>query len=97
MTSDGKGSSSDAAVEREKRLALRRYYIPRRLREARLWRKFSQEELAEACGIGQNRISNYETSKKLPQLDTVHILAAELHVNPRWLIGEVSEWTPTVK
>ena len=51
------------------------------LRDLRLLRGMSQEELAHACGF-RTYISLLERAKRQPSLTTVFALAEQLNVNP---------------
>ncbi|HLU78721.1 MAG TPA: helix-turn-helix transcriptional regulator [Burkholderiaceae bacterium] len=55
-----------------------------RLRYARTLRKLSQAELAQACGVSQGTIGNYESGRRTrPQ--NIFRLAEVLEVSPAWL------------
>lgn len=55
-----------------------------RLRQARLLRGFTQASLAQACGLSQSAIANYETKSRKAAKD-VFKLADVLRVNAVWL------------
>ena len=50
-------------------------------REVRQKRRFSQEKLAELCGISNTTLSAYENSKKIPNLTTVAKISRSLGVS----------------
>jgi len=55
-----------------------------RLRHARLLRRLTQKELADACGLSQGAIGNYETdSRRRPQ--DIFRIAEVLRVEAAWL------------
>ncbi len=58
-----------------------------RIRKSREKMKLTQEELAECIGITNAAISNYETGKKPPSLETLVRIAEELRVSIDWLLG----------
>lgn len=47
----------------------------------------TQEWLAEAVGVGQRAISNYENGEREPDLETLAQLAVALDCDPVWLGG----------
>lgn len=51
------------------------------IREVRQKRRFSQEKLAELCGISNTTLSAYENSKKIPNLTTVAKISRSLGVS----------------
>lgn len=54
----------------------------RRVRELRLARGYSQEELAERSGLHRTYVSSLERGQRNVGLDNVHALAAALGVRP---------------
>ncbi len=67
-----------------------------RLRLARESRKLKQPQLAQAAGLSQSAISNYETQRRASSRGILK-LAAALKVNPVWLaegIGPMELSTP---
>ncbi|GAC58234.1 putative Xre family DNA-binding protein [Gordonia hirsuta DSM 44140 = NBRC 16056] len=78
------------------------YSFAHRLLIIRKKRGYSQEELAERCGLHRNAVSNLEraTSNRPPhisdpQLSTVYRLARALEVPPALLLPEVSVKLPS--
>lgn len=55
-----------------------------RLRQARLQRKWTQKKLAEASGLTQSAIGNYESGQRSSSRSLLR-LARALGVNPNWL------------
>lgn len=55
------------------------------LRKAREQKRWTQEQLAEAAGLPQARISQLETTTTNPSFDTVLAVAEALEVDPRVL------------
>lgn len=56
-------------------------------KEARENKRIKQNKLAERLGITAQALSNYETGKKLPPLNTAVDIARELEVSLDWLFG----------
>ena len=50
------------------------------LKYYRLKKKMSMKELAEACGVSSMAISNYESGKRRPDMDTIKKLAEVLDI-----------------
>jgi len=55
-----------------------------RLRQARTLRRLTQKELAQACGLSQGAIGNYESNSRR-QAKEVFRIAEVLDVEPAWL------------
>lgn len=51
------------------------------LKKYRLRKKYSQEYLAEICGLHRTYISSIELGKKSPSLQTIEILANKLEID----------------
>jgi transcriptional regulator with XRE-family HTH domain len=60
----------------------------RRVRELRMAREMSQEELAERSGLHRTYISSLERGQRNVGLDNVHALAQALGVHPGDLFRE---------
>lgn len=58
------------------------------LREIRLEKKFSQEELAHVCGLDRTYISLMERGKRNPTINTIFALAEGLNILPSTLVLE---------
>ena len=54
--------------------------IGKNIREVRLEKKLSQEELARKCGFSNTTLSAYENSRKIPNLSTIAKIAKVLEV-----------------
>lgn len=62
---------------------------------AHLGRPVTQTEVAEAVGVHQVTLGEWERGKKEPKLDTIERLAAVLNVSPAWLaFGEGAPLAP---
>ena len=58
-----------------------------KLKEIRLARGMTQEELAKKTGVSQSQIARYENGNFEPNLDTLKALARELDVTIDELLG----------
>lgn len=58
-----------------------------RLREERLKKGLSLQQVADAVGVGNNTISRYETGKREPKLETWNKLAEYFSVPTSYLMG----------
>src|SRR5690606_29220332 len=65
-----------------------------RLRRTRLLRGMSQSALAQACGLSQGAISNYENGTRRSAKEIFRI-AQVLEVNPAWLSSSVGTMEPS--
>lgn len=61
------------------------------LREIRLEKSFSQEELAHVCGLDRTYISLMERGKRKPTINTIFALATGLGVLPSSLVLATEE------
>lgn len=61
------------------------------LRENRLEKSFSQEELAHICGLDRTYISLMERGKRKPTINTIFALASGLNVLPSSLVLATEE------
>jgi transcriptional regulator with XRE-family HTH domain len=83
-------------IEGEKRSAIYRrmatmqavVYIGDRLKNLRIRRALTQQELAERAGISSNALNRIELNKAEPHMSTLRKLAKALDVDPSELIGE---------
>jgi transcriptional regulator with XRE-family HTH domain len=64
-----------------------------RLREARLVKKYTQEELAKLVNTGKTTISNYETGFSRPSPEIMNDLADVLAVSTDYLYGRTDNPT----
>ncbi len=62
-----------------------------RLKQIRVERELSQDELAERVNVGQSQLARYEASKADPSLEVVARFARELEVSADWLMGLVDD------
>jgi transcriptional regulator with XRE-family HTH domain len=62
-------------------------YIGKQLKEARMRRLLTQEELAEKAGVSPSTIVNIERDQTMPQFRTIRKLALALDVDPTSLFG----------
>ena len=60
--------------------------ISKNIREVRLRRGMSQEQLAEALHVTRQTISNYETGRSRPDVETLTLLAQALEADVRELL-----------
>ena len=58
-----------------------------RLRQARLMRNITQEQLAEMADIARTMVGRYETTDQLPALDTLVRIADALGTSTDYLLG----------
>lgn len=61
-------------------------YIGERLKQLRLERAMTQDELAEAAGIGKNTVNRIERDHTEPRPPTLRKLAQALKVDPAELV-----------
>jgi transcriptional regulator with XRE-family HTH domain len=61
-------------------------YIGERLKELRVRRALTQEELAEKAGTGKNTINRIERNLTEPHMSTLRKLAQALNVDPAELV-----------
>ncbi len=62
--------------------------IGRKLKEVRIGRLLTQEELAEKAGLSPSTIVNIERDQAEPHFRTIRKLAEALDVDPISLLGE---------
>lgn len=63
-------------------------YIGRKLKDLRIERALTQEELAEKAGIGKNTVNRMERDLTEPRPSTLRKLAGALDVPPRELVRD---------
>lgn len=56
-----------------------------RLKALRSWRKLTQAELAGAIGVSQGFLSDLESNRRKPSIQTIAMLAKELDVPGAWI------------
>lgn len=59
--------------------------IGERIKQCRLERGMTQKDLAERMGISPVCISQYETGKRVPKIETIDRIATALGVDPTYL------------
>lgn len=59
----------------------------KRIREARMKRRWTQADLAVQAGLRYQAISKYEIGDSIPQLDALISLADALDTSIDWLVG----------
>lgn len=66
--------------------------IGNRIQQARSYRHYTLDEVAQKIGVAKSTIQRYENGKiqkiKLPVIDSI---ANALNVNPAWLVGKSNE------
>ncbi len=58
-----------------------------KLKEARKRREFTQEEAAKELGISRTNITNYETGRTEPDIETLCRLIELYEISADWLLG----------
>ena len=64
-----------------------------RLKQLRIKQGISQKDLAELCGWGPSRISNYESGLRSINLDDADMLAKHLSIKPYQILFDDDELT----
>lgn len=59
-----------------------------RIRQLRMWRNLTQEQLAEAVNLDRQTISRIENGHTTVDSDRVHLIARRLNVEPAWVFSE---------
>jgi transcriptional regulator with XRE-family HTH domain len=65
-----------------------------KIKELRLNKGWSQEELAKKSGVGRISIIRYENNERIPQVDVASRIANALGCTIDELLGEKKEETP---
>lgn len=71
--------------------------LGKRIKEARIERHFTLDNLSDAIGLNKSTVSRYERGEiDNPKLPVIQAIASALHTNPSWLIGKSEEksYTP---
>lgn len=58
------------------------------LKEIRLARGMTQQQLADASGIDQSQIARYESGERKPSFDIIKKLCEVLHCTPNELLAD---------
>ncbi|MEH7179114.1 helix-turn-helix domain-containing protein [Neobacillus vireti] len=66
-------------------------HIGKRIKEARLKKKFTQQELADKCGLTKSLISKIEHGQTASAIATLSKITKELEVSLSWVLGEDKE------
>jgi transcriptional regulator with XRE-family HTH domain len=61
-------------------------YVGDKLKDLRIERALTQQELADASGIGKNTVNRIERNETEPHLSTLRKLASALDVKPADLV-----------
>jgi transcriptional regulator with XRE-family HTH domain len=61
-------------------------YVGDRLKDLRVERALTQQELADAAGIGKNTVNRIERNETEPHMSTLRKLASALDVKPAVLV-----------
>lgn len=62
-----------------------------RIKQARLAKNMTQDELAKRIGVSKNAISNYENEVSTPKIELLFPLMASLDVDANYLYGVDAE------
>jgi len=66
--------------------------LGKRIKEARIARQYTLDDLANAIGLNKSTVSRYERGAIVkPKLPVIESIATELRVNASWLIGKCNE------
>jgi len=66
--------------------------FPIRLRAAREYRGFTQNDLAKLTGLNPAAVSHFETGGRKPSFDNLRLLADKLDVTTDYLLGRVEHF-----
>jgi transcriptional regulator with XRE-family HTH domain len=66
--------------------------FPVRLRAAREYRGFTQNDLAKLTGLNPAAVSHFETGGRKPSFDNLRLLADKLDVTTDYLLGRVEHF-----
>ncbi len=58
-----------------------------KLKEARKKREFTQDEVAKELGVSRTNITNYETGRTEPDIETLCKLIELYNISADWLLG----------
>lgn len=62
-----------------------------KLKTARKAKGFTQRQLADMVNAKHNSVSDWESDKSRPDMDTVELLCGALEVTPTYLVGSKSD------
>lgn len=69
--------------------------IGERIKEARIRRGLTQQQLAEAIGVANNTITGYEKGTREPDSLKINAIAKILNVSGDYLLGTEYDWLPS--
>lgn len=71
-----------------------KFFALENMKQIRQEKGFTQQDIANAIGVSQNAIYNWETGKREPPIDTIEKIANALGVSPVYLIwgSDANEW-----
>lgn len=67
-----------------------------RIRDARLAKKMTQEELAKKIGVTKGSIAHYEKNVSIPKVELLYPLMAALDVDANYLYGVTKNPSPVM-
>jgi len=62
-----------------------------RLKAAREYHGIKQRDVADSLSISESTYSNYESGRRIPQIETIVMLAKLYEVTTDWLLGLTSD------
>lgn len=62
-----------------------------KIKSARKAKGFTQRQLADMVGAKHNSVSDWESGKSRPDMDTIELLCGALEVTPTYLVGSKSD------
>lgn len=62
-----------------------------KLKIARKAKEFTQRQLADMVNAKHNSVSDWESDKSRPDMDTIELLCGALEVTPTYLVGSKSD------
>lgn len=63
--------------------------LSERLKQSRIELNYTQKQVADACGLTKNAITNYESGFREPSIEVLIKLCDFLNVSADYLIGRV--------
>lgn len=63
------------------------FVFSERIKELRIMRKLSQEELGIRLGVSKQAVSNWENGNVTPSMDMIQCLINFFHIVPNYLFG----------
>lgn len=67
-----------------------------RIRDARIAKKLTQEELAKMIGVTKGSIAHYEKNVSIPKVELLYPLMAALDVDANYLYGVMKNPSPVM-